>query len=135
MDNLREVALMMDRVRNILLILVLLAGTGAHWGALQSVAWTRMLAGNLRTTSLVDAVVRTFDGQHPCSLCKVIASAKKTEKRMEFPQPLTKLEFPLTAQSLLLVVPLRFQFVRMSNELVESLSQQPPTPPPRAICA
>ena len=135
MDNLREVALMMDRVRNILLILVLLAGTGAHWGALQSVAWTRMLAGNLRTTSLVDAVVRTFDGQHPCSLCKVIASAKKTEKRMEFPQPLTKLEFPLATQSLLLVAPSRFQLVPVCDELVESLFHQPPTPPPRAICA
>jgi hypothetical protein len=123
------------RIRNILLIVVLLAGTGAHWGALQSVAWTRMLAENLRTTSFVDAVSRTFDGQHPCSLCKVIASAKKSEKRMEFPQPLTKLEFPLATQSLLLVAPTRFQPVPVCNELVESLFHQPPTPPPRAICA
>jgi hypothetical protein len=125
----------MIRLRNALLIALLLAACGAHWGALQSVAWTRMLAENLRTVSFAEAVVRTFDGQHPCSICKVIASAKRSEKKAEFPQPLTKLEFPLTAQSLLLVVPLRFQFVRMSNELVESLSQQPPTPPPRAICA
>jgi hypothetical protein len=126
---------MMDRVRNTLLILVLLAGTGAHWGALQSVAWTRMLAENLRTTSFADAVSRTFDGQHPCSLCKVIASAKKSEKRAEFPQPLTKLEFPLTAQSLLLVAPTRFQLVPISNDVAATLSHQPPTPPPRAICA
>jgi hypothetical protein len=124
-----------NRVRNALLILVLLAGTGAHWGALQSVAWTRMLAENLRTTSFADAVSRTFDGQHPCSLCKVIASAKKSEKRMEFPQPVTRLEFPLTTQSLLLVAPTCFQLVPIGNELAESLLHQPPTPPPRAICA
>jgi hypothetical protein len=125
----------MDRVRNTLLILVLLAGTGAHWGALQSVAWIRMLAENLRTSSFADAVSRTFDGQHPCSLCKVIASAKKSEKRMDFPQPLTKFEFPLTTQLLLLVAPTRFQLVPIGNKFIESLSQQPPTPPPRAACA
>ncbi len=126
---------MTNRVRNVLLILVLLAGTGAHWGALQSVAWTRMLAENLRSSSFADAVSRTFDDQHPCSLCKVIASAKRSEKRMEFPQPLTKLEFPLTTQLLLLVAPTRFQLVSIGSEFVESLSQQPPTPPPRASCA
>ncbi len=126
---------MTNRVRNVLLILVLLAGTGAHWGALQSVAWTRMLAENLCSSSFADAVSRTFDGQHPCSLCKVIASAKRSEKRMEFPQPLTKLEFPLTTQLLLLVAPTRFQLVSIGSEFVESLSQQPPTPPPRASCA
>ena len=127
--------MVMGRVRNALLILVLLAGTGAHWVALQSVAWTRMLAENLRTVSFANAVSRTFDGQHPCSLCKVIASAKKSEKRMEFPQLLTKLEFPLTTQLLLLVAPIRFQLVPIGNEFIESLSQQPPTPPPRATCA
>lgn len=135
MVNLREVPTVMDRVRNALLILVLVAATGVHWGALQSVAWTRMLAENLRTASFADAVSRTFDGQHPCSLCKVIASAKKSEKRMEFPQPLTKLEFPLTTQSLLLVAPTRFQVVPIGNELAESLFHQPPTPPPRATFA
>ena len=36
-------------------------GSGVHWGALQSVAWTRMLAENLRTTSFTEAVVRTFN--------------------------------------------------------------------------
>jgi hypothetical protein len=125
----------MDRVRNALLILVLLAGTGVHWGALQSVAWTRMLAKNLRTASFTEAVSRTFDGQHPCSLCKVIANAKKSEKRMEFPQPLTKFEFPLTLQSLLLVAPTSFQLVPFGNEFVEPPSRKPPTPPPRATCA
>jgi hypothetical protein len=124
-----------DRVRNSLLILVLLAGTGAHWGALQSVAWTRMHAENLRTASFADAVSRTFDGQHPCSLCKVIASAKKSEKRVEYPQPLMRLEFPLATQMLLLIAPARYQPVASADELIESLSQQPLTPPPRAIRA
>jgi hypothetical protein len=125
----------MSRIRHALLVVVLLAGTGAHWGALQSVAWTRMLAENLRTASFADAVSRTFDGQHPCSICKVIANAKRSTKQVEFSQPLTKLEFPLTTQSLLLVAPTRSQLVRTATEFVKSLSQQPPTPPPRPTCA
>src|SRR5580700_9922471 len=108
----------MHRVRNTLLILVLLAGTGAHWGALQSVAWTRMLAENLHTVSFTEAVARTFDGQHPCSICKIIANGKKSEKKAEFPQPLTKLEFPLAMQSLLLITPTRLQLVPLRGELV-----------------
>ncbi len=125
----------MDRVRNIVLILVLLMGTGAHWCALQSVAWTRMLAENLRSASFSDAISRTFDGQHPCRLCKIIATARKSDKKAEFPQPLTKLEFPLATQSLLLIAPTRSHRVPTILESIDSLPHQPPTPPPRATCA
>lgn len=121
----------MARIRNTALIFVLLAGTGASWGVLQSVAWTRMLAENLRTSSFTEAVVRTFDGQHPCPLCKVIAKAKKSEKRVEYPQTLTKFEFPLTAQCSLFLPPALFESVPTTGVFVESLPQQPPTPPPR----
>jgi len=124
----------MARVRNTVLILVLLAGTGAPWGALQSVAWTRMLAENLRTASFTEAVMRTFDGQHPCSLCKVIAKARKSGKKAEYPQRLTKFEFPLTAQCSLFVAPAPFESVPTTAVLVESLPHQPPTPPPRLTC-
>ena len=124
----------MARVRNAVLILVLLAGAGAHWGALQSVAWTRMLAVNLRTASFTEAVTRTFDGQHPCSLCKVIAKARKSEKKAEYPQTLTKFEFPLTAQCSLFVAPSSFEPVPTTADFVESQPHRPPTPPPRVTC-
>ncbi|HTS19933.1 MAG TPA: hypothetical protein VMP11_20325 [Verrucomicrobiae bacterium] len=126
---------MTARVRSAVLIFVLLAGTGAHWCALQSLAWTRMLAENLRTVPFAEAVVRTFDGRHPCSLCKVIANASKSPKKTDFLQPLPKLEFPLATQAMLLVTPRRSHFVPASDEFVDSLSQQPPTPPPRATGA
>ncbi|HVM62910.1 MAG TPA: hypothetical protein VMV72_18760 [Verrucomicrobiae bacterium] len=125
----------MDRVRNLLLILVLLSATGAHWGALQSLAWTRMLAENLRTVSFAEAVARTFDGRHPCSLCKVIANASKSQKKADLLQPLTKLEFPLTTPVILLVAPARSHLVLTADHFVESLSQEPPTPPPRVFSA
>ena len=40
---------MFRKLGHILLIVALLAAVGGHWIVLQSVAWTNMLAGNLRT--------------------------------------------------------------------------------------
>ena len=36
-----------------------------------------MLADNLTTHSFGAALQRTFDGKHPCPLCKAIAEGKK----------------------------------------------------------
>jgi len=99
------------------------------------VAWTRMLVKNLRTASFIEAVVRTFDGQHPCPLCKVIAKARKSEKKAEYPQTLTKFEFPPMAQCSLFVALAPFDPVPMADVFVESLPQRPPTPPPRLTSA
>ena len=49
---------------------------GPQWTALQTVAWTTMLANNLRTEFVTKAVSNTFDGEHPCPLCKALAAAK-----------------------------------------------------------
>ena len=125
----------MRTVRGILVGFMLLAITGGPWSVMQTVAWTAMLAGNLRAQCFSQAVTRTFDGQHPCSLCKAIAAGRKSEGKSELTPPATKLEFPPVCRSvspvesdcaLLLIVPVR---------IVKSLTQQPPTPPPRAICA
>ena len=51
------------RFGKILVIAALVLMTGAHWAALQTVAWTTMLANNLRTQSLTQAVSDTFDGE------------------------------------------------------------------------
>ena len=78
----------------ILLIASVIAGTGAQWSALQSVAWTGMLAENLRNHSLADALTITFDGKHPCCLCRVIANAEKSGRKPTATAPSRKLEFP-----------------------------------------
>src|SRR5262245_52811445 len=81
------------RIGHLLVLFALLTAIGAHWVVLQSVAWTTMLADNLRTASFPVAVERTFDGKHPCSLCKQIAKGKQTEKKAEFRVELNKFEF------------------------------------------
>ena len=54
---------------------------GGHWGAMQTMAWAGMLWNYTQADgSLLSGVKKTFDGEHPCTLCKSIKTAKKTEQ-------------------------------------------------------
>jgi hypothetical protein len=70
---------MLLRIGQVLMLLVLFAAAGGHWMALQSLAWTRMLVSYAEGGPLVEAVAKTFDGRHPCTLCKKIERATKGE--------------------------------------------------------
>jgi len=50
---------------------------GGHWMALQSVAWLTMVIDYSKQTTLGDALEKTFDGAHPCALCKTEQRAKR----------------------------------------------------------
>ena len=108
--------------------------TGAHWAALQTVAWTTMLANNLRTQCVSAAVSHTFDGEHLCPLCRAIAAGKKSEKKSEAVTSTLKLEFPPVAhRAFFLYPPLQFEIVPAADFFADSLSQKPPVPPPRVF--
>jgi hypothetical protein len=62
---------------------VLVLSLGLHWALLQTVAWTGMLLTYSRGTSLSEAVTKTFDGQHPCALCKFVENGRAEEKEQE----------------------------------------------------
>jgi hypothetical protein len=121
-------------VKNVVLM-ALIATTGAHWAALQSVAWTAMFADNLRTHSLCEAVARTFDGKYPCPMCKAIATAKKSEKKGEFALKMQKLESPPAKGNPVLIAPPSFQLLPQVNFFAGSLARKPLTPPPRGLFA
>ncbi len=94
-----------------------------------------MLAGNLHTDSFQTAVAKTFDGRHPCCLCKAIAAAKKSEKKSEFVAVNLKLEFPPATESLTLFAPGEFRFLPQGDAFFDALKNPPLTPPPRAVSA
>ncbi|MFO1476424.1 MAG: hypothetical protein U1F98_07220 [Verrucomicrobiota bacterium] len=122
---------MFTRIGNIFLIVALLAATGGHWALLQTVAWAGMLADNLKTTSISQAVERTFDGKHPCPLCRQIAEGKKAEKKSEFPLELKKFEFLSAAPKFIFASPTQFRLEAVPECFSESVLHSPPTPPPR----
>jgi hypothetical protein len=121
------------RLGKIFLVLALVALLGAHWMLLQSVAWTTMLADNLCTHSVTEAVTQTFDGNHPCDLCKAIAAGKQSEKKTEFSFSSQKLEFPLLKESFALTAPSQFQLLSLKNCSAKSLAQKPLLQPPRGL--
>src|SRR5476649_1601308 len=96
------------RIGKIFLVLALVAMLGAHWAALQTVAWTTMLADNLCTQSVKEAVMETFDGNHPCDICKAIAAGKQSEKKAVFSFQSQKLKFPPAGKKFVLIAPSQF---------------------------
>jgi hypothetical protein len=121
------------RLGKLLVVFALAATLGWHWALLQTVAWTTMLANNLRSQPLSEAVAHTFDGKHPCPLCKAIAAGKKSEKKNEFTSPTPKLEFPPAKENPVLIAPSDFQLLPQADCSAESLAQKPLTPPPRGF--
>lgn len=114
-------------------VLVLVLSLGLHWALLQTVAWTGMLVSFSRDGSFVEAVNKTFDGNHPCSLCKAIAKGRAAEKQQEQKQIKTggKLELGVIWQ------PTGFNFACDREQISSPESQspsrneEPPKPRPR----
>jgi hypothetical protein len=54
---------------------------GGHWGAMQTLAWSGMLWNYTQADgSLLSGVKKTFDGEHPCTMCDSIKTAKEKEQ-------------------------------------------------------
>jgi hypothetical protein len=123
------------RLGKLIVVISLVATLGAHWALLQTVAWTTMLADNLRTHSFSESVAHTFDGKYPCPICRAIAAGKKSEKKNEFTLQTQKLEFPQAKENPVLIAPANFQLLPQLNLFAESLTQKPLTPPPRGFLA
>jgi hypothetical protein len=121
----------LKRLSQVLMLVAVLAASGAQWTVLQSIAWTTMLANNLQTRTFCQALTMTFDGKHPCCLCKAIAAGKRSQKKQAFSHSLKRLEF--LAPGTLQLFPTRSTFARLAHRclLWHAVPQKPPLPPPR----
>jgi hypothetical protein len=54
---------------------------GGDFAVLQVVAWTGMIVTRTAEQGVTAAVASTFDGEHPCPLCKVLDSARSQEQK------------------------------------------------------
>ena len=64
----------------IVMTAALFLSTGGHLALLQGVAWATMIRDYSRAGSVTAAVEKTFDGKHPCPLCKKIAAQRSHEE-------------------------------------------------------
>jgi len=121
------------RFGKFLVICALVLTTGLHWAALQTVAWTTMLAGNLRGESVTEAVSQTFDGKHLCPLCRAIAAGEKSEKKSSAVTATIKMEFPPLAESFAFTPPTPVSARSLTGLFAESTFPEPLLSPPRSL--
>jgi hypothetical protein len=116
----------------------LFLSAGGHLAILQGVAWATMVRDFSRTGTMTAAVEKTFDGKHPCSLCKKIASARAHEEKA----PVTvkaekKAEAFVTSAGTELPIPVSRPYIFGSAPFVSMPEQYfaPPVPVPRTAVA
>jgi hypothetical protein len=69
------------RIMTMMMALALFVAIGGPLAALQGVAWVNMVHDFSKTGSLSQAVEKTFDGQHLCTLCQKLAKARAAEEK------------------------------------------------------
>ncbi len=127
----------MLRPVKIVTVLLLVLTLGLHWALLQTVAWTGMLVSYSRDGSLTEAVSKTFDGKHPCCMCKAIESGRKAEQKQSQDKfaPDAKIKCVLPAERGLFYAPLGTELPAPLPETFHSFQTEPHTPPPRVARA
>jgi hypothetical protein len=115
-------------------VVALCFAIGLQWIALQSVAWTTMMIQNAKQASFCEAMERTFDGAHPCDLCKRISKAKGAEKKPDNHRTVKADLICVVRQFALLPHFAPVDYFALVSSLVAA-PQQPPSPPPLAELA
>jgi hypothetical protein len=124
---------MLPRLPKVAVVIALSFSIGLHWDFFQSLAWMGMLINYSQKATLTEALVKTFDGKHPCALCKEIAKGKRSEKKSEFPLQLKKFEFLAVKAPFILSAPTHFWHLMVTDDHLKSVLRTPPTPPPRGV--
>jgi hypothetical protein len=114
-------------------VALLVLSLGLHWTFLQTIAWSGMLFNYSQDVGFSRAVSMTFDGDHPCSLCKVVEAGKAQEQQQqeEGVTPLPDLKLGLPPAGFVLSHPLRPPPSFLTRQLTTLWDSQPQPPPPR----
>jgi len=113
-------------------VLMLVVVMGGHWAILQSVGWVGMFLKFSQTDAVTAAIEKTFDGKHPCTICKAVREGKRAEKKQESQKLQTKLDFFCLKQLLAIEPPPPFACPISASDSLLSRTESPPRPPPRA---
>ncbi|MGB8169892.1 MAG: hypothetical protein WCF18_20485 [Chthoniobacteraceae bacterium] len=116
-----------------LLLAAMFCALGGHWLVLQTVAWGGMIVDYSRSAGITVAMGQTFDGKHPCELCRTIAKTRQTEKKQEAVVVIKKLDVfhQPTATWLAPVAAVWEQDVVNAAPVLRA--HAPPVPPPRNV--
>lgn len=124
---------MFARLPKLAVVTALACSMGLHWGFFQSVAWVGMVINYSQDAPLTEALVKTFDGKHPCCLCKEIAKGKQSEKKSEAAPAGKKFEFLYSGAAFVFAAPRHGWEIHWPDRSLCSLARTPPVPPPRQL--
>ena len=118
-------------IGRIVTIFALCCAIGLQWLTLQSIAWTAMIVDYSKRGSLCEAIARTFDGAHPCSLCHIVEKEKTTEKKSDLQLLTPKIDMICTKRAVTLIPPIAYVDYAAGNFSLFKIAESPPVPPPR----
>jgi len=121
------------RLFRLLVFAALILTVGAHWAILQSIAWVSMTVAYSQSVPVKEALTKTFDGQHPCDLCHLVASGKEQEREKDQQKATTtRLELFFEAISVEMISPERKSLIVSAPGHCSDRTDVPLLPPPIA---
>jgi len=90
-----------------------------------------MIIDYSKHASLCDAIVKTLDGAHPCSLCRIVSKGKTAEKKSDLQLLTPKIDMICTKRADTLIQPFAHVDYATTDFSVSEIGQSPPVPPPR----
>lgn len=125
---------LLTRISKCLVVLALTLSIGAHWMFLQSVAWVGMVVDYSHNATLGEALSKTFDGRHPCKLCKFVQSGKASEQKQNPEKSKKELnKFLPVARAIAFYPPTLLPLIFSAPNPADSRVEPPPLPPPERV--
>ena len=115
-----------------IIAVIFMSSTGSYQFVFQGFAWVKMISQFSKTEAPLQVLIKTFDGKHPCSICKKIS---RTHSKDQAPQisPAQKFDPAFISAEGVLTVPdfaRRSFFITSQSLILRGI--RPPTPPPRS---
>ena len=123
------------KIASLFVSLVLFFIIGGPWAVLQTIAWAKMVVEYSRDTSVGEALSKTFDGEHPCGMCKKISKVRSEERKSPALVFQIKKDGPfISLKSVGLTPPMETKTILFNTLSVTypSVRFEPPIPVPRA---
>ncbi|MEO6846897.1 MAG: hypothetical protein ABI254_06535 [Chthoniobacterales bacterium] len=109
---------------------------GGHWALFQTIAWARMLHDYSQQSTVVEAVNKTFDGQHPCAMCLQVKEGQAKEEKAPATVKLEKKAeiFAIACTSpLKLPISEKFSYPALAGLVFAAREEAPPQPVPKSF--
>ncbi|MBX7207016.1 MAG: hypothetical protein K1X78_01785 [Verrucomicrobiaceae bacterium] len=115
--------------------MALVLSLGLHWTLVQSAAWVSMVVTYSKDATIGEALEKTFDGAHPCPLCKMVDAGARSDRDNKSKQSkagaIKKIEMALVVVETLVLPKPAVPECPVTADRAVKRSEVPPVPPPR----